>query len=332
MTSQAVQITMNKCASVSLDLDNMWSYMKTHGNPAWQDHPSYFDIAVPRVLEYLDRRKLKISFFIVGQDAALEKNRALLRSIADAGHEIGNHSFNHEPWLHLYEEDQLDKELEQAEQAIESATGVRPIGFRGPGFSLSGATLRVLSKRGYLYDASVFPNVLNPLARAYFFATSNLSKEEREQRKALFGTLADALRPVKPFQWQLAQKELLEIPVTTMPLFKVPMHLSYVLYLSHFSRFAARTYFKMALGMCRMTGTEPSILLHPLDFLGPDDAPQLKFFPGMSIPLERKLAVVDETMDALARSYDLVTMRGHAQRLLERRGLKTLEPVFDVGS
>ena len=323
---------MNRCASVSLDLDNKWSYMKTHGNNAWQAFPSYFDIAVPRILEYLDKRKLKISFFIVGQDAALEKNQALLRSIAVAGHEIGNHSFNHEPWLHLYEESDLDKELERAEQAIEAATGVKPIGFRGPGFSLSGATLRVLSKRGYLYDASVFPNLLNPLARAYFFATSNLSKEEREQRKALFGTLADALRPVKPFNWNLPQKGLLEIPVTTMPLFKVPMHLSYVLYLSHYSRFAARTYFKTALGMCRLTGTEPSILLHPLDFLGPDDAPELKFFPGMAIPLAKKLAVVDETLDALGRKHDLVTMREHAERLLARRGLPTLEPAFNVGN
>ena len=323
---------MNRCASVSLDLDNKWSYMKTHGNNAWESFPSYFDIAVPRILEYLDRRKLKISFFIVGQDAALEKNQALLRSIADAGHEIGNHSFNHEPWLHLYEEDQLDKELERAERAIEAATGAKTIGFRGPGFSLSGATLRVLSKRGYLYDASVFPNVLNPLARAYFFATSNLSKEEREQRKALFGTLADALRPVKPFHWNLPQKELLEIPVTTMPLFKVPMHLSYVLYLSHYSRLAARVYFRAALGMCRLTGTEPSILLHPLDFLGPDDATELRFFPGMNIPLAKKLAVVDETLDALGKKHELVTMRQHAERLLARRGLRTLEPAFDVGT
>jgi peptidoglycan/xylan/chitin deacetylase (PgdA/CDA1 family) len=323
---------MHRCASVSLDLDNKWSYMKTHGNAAWESFPSYFDVAVPRILEYLERRKLKISFFIVGQDAALEKNRALLRSIADAGHEIGNHSFNHEPWLHLYAEDQLDQELARAERAIEEATGAKTIGFRGPGFSLSGATLRVLSKRGYLYDASVFPNVLNPLARAYFFATSNLSKEEREQRKALFGTLADALRPVKAFHWNLPQKELLEIPVTTMPLFKVPMHLSYVLYLSHYSRLAARLYFRTALGMCRLTGTEPSILLHPLDFLGPDDAPELRFFPGMNIPLAKKLAVVDETLDALASKYELVTMRGHAEQLLARRGLRTLEPAFDVAS
>ena len=114
-----------------------------------------------------------------------EKNRAALRAIVDAGHEIGNHSFRHEPWLHLYTAAELDQELRQAEEAIEAVTGVRPRGFRGPGFSLSEGTLETLLRRGYDYDATVFPNLLNPLARAYLFSTSNLTDAEKEQRSAL---------------------------------------------------------------------------------------------------------------------------------------------------
>src|SRR3954471_11929964 len=93
-------------ASLSLDLDNQWSYMKTHGDAGWQSFPSYLDIVVPRVLDFLkERNDLAITFFIVGQDAALPKNREALAALASAAggrHEIGNHSFNHEPWLHLY--------------------------------------------------------------------------------------------------------------------------------------------------------------------------------------------------------------------------------------
>ena len=155
---------MKPIASLSLDLDKQWSYMKTHGNAGWESFPSYLDVAVPRRLAFLRERQLTITFFIVGQDAALEKNHEVLRTIADAGHEIGNHSFNHEPWLHLYSEAQLDQELARAEESIELATGARPLGFRGPGFSLSLTTLEVLAGRGYLYDATVFPNLLNPLA------------------------------------------------------------------------------------------------------------------------------------------------------------------------
>jgi peptidoglycan/xylan/chitin deacetylase (PgdA/CDA1 family) len=316
-------------ASLSLDLDNQWSYMKTHGDPGWQSFPSYLDVAVPRILEFLARRRLTISFFIVGQDAALEKNRRALRAIAVAGHDIGNHSFRHEPWLHLYSEAQLDSELHQAEEAIQSATGTRPKGFRGPGFSLSAGTLEVLGRRGYAYDATVFPNLLNPLARAYFFATSNLTREEKKQRSALFGTWRDALRPIRPFHWQLQGGQLLEIPVTTLPWLRIPLHLSYLLYLGKFSRAAARAYFRSALGLCRLTGTQPSILLHPLDFLGREDCPALAFFPGMDLPRARKLALVEELFDILCARFETVTMYEHAVRAgADQRKLATLAPVF----
>ena len=39
-------------ASLSLDLDNQWSYMKTHGDPAWESLPSYLDVVVPRALGF----------------------------------------------------------------------------------------------------------------------------------------------------------------------------------------------------------------------------------------------------------------------------------------
>lgn len=310
-------------ASLSLDLDNQWSYMKTHGDSNWESYPSYLDWVVPRILEYLDNRDLKITFFIVGKDATVAGNRSAIRAIRDAGHEIGSHSFHHDPWLHLYSEDDLNTELQRAEDAIEGATGLCPTAFRGPGFSISPLALRILAERGYEYDATVFPNVLNPAARAYFFATSSLSKEEKEQRKELFGTWRDALRPVKPFHWQLDGGKLLEIPVTTMPVFKTPMHLSYIIYAAKFSKTAAMAYFRTALFMCRMTRTSPSILLHPLDFMGCDDLSELAFFPGMDMTLERKMGVVDSVMDAMAGHYRLVTVGEHASHV--NGNLRTLE-------
>lgn len=318
---------MNSIASLSLDLDNKWSYLKTHGSDAWRSFPSYLDVAVPRILEFLRQRDLTITFFIVGQDAALDKNRQALRSIAEASHEIANHSFNHEPWLHLYAEQQLNDELARAEEAIDLATGATVTGFRGPGFSISNSVLKVLQERGYSYDASAFPNILNPIARAYFFARSNLSDAEKEQRKALFGNFSDALRPVKPYRWDLGGAALLELPVTTMPLFRTPIHFSYLLYLSSFSPLAARAYFRFALAMCAITRTEPSLLLHPLDFLGCDDDPDLGFFPGMNMPSATKLAVMDGLFDILLARFRPVTMGQHIERA-GSRDLKVFRPAF----
>lgn len=302
-----------RVASLSLDLDNQWSYMKTHGDAAWSDYPTYLDWAVPRILKFLEDRDLRITFFIVGQDAVLDANKQALRAIGDAGHEIGNHSFRHEPWLHLYSEAELDEELARAEEAIENATGVKPLGFRGPGFSLSPSTLRVLLRRGYRYDATVFPNLLNPLARAYFFATSSLSAEEKEQRKELFGTWRDALRPVSPFRWRVDDQKLLELPVTTMPFFKTPIHLSYIIYAARFSRTLAIAYFRFALMVCRMAGVAPSILLHPLDFIGCDDVGDLQFFPGMDMEAADKIQIVDRVILEMRKHYKLSTMQQHVE-------------------
>ena len=82
-------------ASISLDLDNQWSYMKIHGDSGWEDFPSYLDIFVPHIIKTLKELDQKNTFFIVGQDAVLSKNYDALKSISQHGHEIGNHSFKH---------------------------------------------------------------------------------------------------------------------------------------------------------------------------------------------------------------------------------------------
>lgn len=299
-------------ASISLDLDNKWSYLKSHGDQAWQDYPSYLPMVVPRTLDILQSLGLRITFFIVGQDAVFEENRPALRSIADAGHEIGNHSFHHEPWLHLYSEAELEDEFNRSEAAILDFTGHRTIGFRGPGFSCSRETLLILNDRGYLYDASTFPTYLGPLARAYYFMHSSLDRSERQQRKQLFGAFSNGFLPLKPYRHKGDAEPLIEIPVTTLPLFKVPIHFSYIMYLATFSRLAAVTYFRSAMRFCKLNRVQPSLLLHPLDFLGKDDEEDLAFFPGMNAMSEFKLSLAEELLGWMADRFDCVTMVEHA--------------------
>jgi hypothetical protein len=313
-------------ASLSFDMDNLWSYLKVHGDKGWDEFPSYLDVVVPRVLDFLAVRKQRLTFFVVGQDAALPRNRAAFEAIGRSVHEVGNHSFHHEPWLHRYSAADAEAEIARAEEAIEAATGRRPTGFRGPGFSVSGTVLRVLQKRGYQYDASTLPTFIGPLARAYYFMTARLEAKEREERSVLFGTVADGLRPVAPYRWHLGAGSLLEIPVTTMPIVRVPFHLSYVLYLGTYSTFAARQYFRTGLLACRCTGVEPSILLHPLDFLGGEDAPRLSFFPAMRLRAEDKLDLVHGCLDDLAALYDTRPMGEHAALLEGRDDLPLRTP------
>jgi peptidoglycan/xylan/chitin deacetylase (PgdA/CDA1 family) len=314
-------------ASVSLDVDNLWSYQKTHGDTGWETRPSYLDVFLPHALDALDALDLRITFFIVGVDAERPENAAALRAVTARGHEVGNHSFEHEPWLHLYEPARLEAEIARAEDAIAAATGERPIGFRGPGYSWSPALLEVLAARGYLYDASTLPTYVGPLARAYYFWTARLSAEQKAERSVLFGTLRDGFRPLKPYRWRLdGGGTLLEMPVTTFPGLKTPFHLSYLLFLSRFSEKLMVGYLRAALAACRLTGTEPSFLLHPLDLLGSDQVPQLAFFPGMDLTGRRKVELFHRVLRVLGEHYSLVNMSTHARALLADSRLRTLVP------
>ena len=303
----------NNIASISLDLDNQWSYMKIHGDSGWEKYPSYLDKFIPLVIEILDKLNLEITFFIVGQDAALEKNREFISMIVENGHELGNHSFKHESWLHVYPKEKIREEILTAEEHITKISGVKPVGFRGPGFSWSENLLGVLSELGYQFDASTFPTFIGPLARFYYMRTTSLTTEEKKERKKLFGAFSDGFRSVKPYFWNVnGNKKLLEIPVTTIPFIKTPFHLSYLIYLNNISPFLMRQYLSTAIAFCKMTKTSPSFLLHPLDLISGDLVPELKFFPGMNVKSELKTNLFLEVMNILSKNFELVNMSKHA--------------------
>ena len=304
-------------AAISLDLDNQWSYMKIHGDEGWDNYPSYFDIFIPHVLDILDEMELKITFFIVGKDTESEENRKYLKMITERGHEVGNHSYNHESWLQSYSYEEIEKEIIAAEDAIEKTTGQKPRGFRGPGFSWSYDLLKVLESRDYLYDASTLPTFLGPLARMYYFSKSRLSKEEKRARKELFGKFSEGFKKLKPYYFNLgSERKILEIPVTTMPVFKFPFHLSYLIYLSNISMLLMKLYLNIAIFLCKLTRTPISFLLHPLDIIGGDKIKELAFFPGMNVNSDKKVLIFKEVIRILKKNFSLVNMSFHALTVL----------------
>jgi peptidoglycan/xylan/chitin deacetylase (PgdA/CDA1 family) len=302
-------------ASLSLDLDNKWSYLRTHGIASWQDYPSYLDVVVPRILAFCVERELRITCFVVGRDAQRRQNRETLASIADAGHEIGNHSLNHYPWMHTLSRREVEREVAEAESLIEEATGERPVGFRGPGYSFSDELLSILAARGYAYDATILPTYIGPLARWYFRRTASREAAVRADRRELFGSFSEGWRSLRPQLCATDSGPIIEIPVTTCPLVKLPIHMTYLLHLWQFSPRLTKLYLKMALSACRWLGVGPSILLHPLDFLGCEDDPELRFFPGMNLPRAAKAELINDMVSLLSARFDLVTMRQHADHV-----------------
>jgi hypothetical protein len=64
-----------------------------------------------------------------------------------------------------------------------------------------------------------------------------------------------------------------------------------------------------------VSGTQLSLLLHPLDFLSGADAPELKFFPAMNLPVEEKLEFLSRILETFADKFEVLNMREHAQKV-----------------
>ena len=307
-------------ASVSLDADNLWSYKRTHGDADWVERPSYLMALAGRMQEFFAANTLHPTVMVVGSDAAAADGPEFVSALLEMGCEVGNHSYEHGPWLHLYSPHELRDELKRSEDAIVAAGAPKPRGLRAPGFSMSPDLMRALVELDYDYDCSVLATWIGPFARQYYLRTNkDLTAEEREQRKGLFGALSDVALPNKGFAWKAATDDgrpisLTEIPVTVFPMARVPMHASYVIYLSGYSMPVAKAYVKAAFAACRLTGTQPSLLLHPLDLLDAGDAPGLQFFPGMNLPLSRKREVLDFILTEMTSHFDVVNLAEHARR------------------
>jgi peptidoglycan-N-acetylglucosamine deacetylase len=302
-------------ASLSLDLDNKWSYLRTHGVDSWQSYPSYLDTVAPRIVDFCAQRDLHITCFIVGRDAKFEKNRDALATIADAGHEIGNHSLNHYPWMHALSRAEVEYEIVEAELLIEQATGQRPVGFRGPGYSFSEDLVSILAARGYLYDASILPTFIGPLARWYFRRTASREAAKRADRRNMFGSFREGFRSLRPHLRTTDSGTIVEIPVTTCPLVKLPIHMTYLLQLWQRSPRLTKIYLQTALSACRFLGVGPSILLHPLDFLGREDDADLRFFPGMNVPRSEKAELLSLMLAQLMSCFQIGNVRQHAEHI-----------------
>lgn len=83
----------------------------------------------PKLLDLLAARKIKATFFVVGQNVA--EYPAIVARAAREGHEIANHSWSH-PNLGKMGDDAVRRELQKTDDAIKAAIGVRPTLMRPP--------------------------------------------------------------------------------------------------------------------------------------------------------------------------------------------------------
>jgi len=109
------------------------------------------------LLDLLDEFGIKATFFIVGQIA--RSHPQLVRRIAERGHEIGSHSWDHRR-VHMHSPESFREDLRLSRDALEQVSGLNVLGYRAPTFSIvnkNAWALDVLCEEGFAYDSSIFP-------------------------------------------------------------------------------------------------------------------------------------------------------------------------------
>ena len=109
------------------------------------------------ILEMFDEADVKATFFTLGWVA--QRQPALLRRIAEAGHELASHGWDHAR-VHTMDRASFAADLDKSRKAIEDAAGVAVTGYRAPSFSIDQRTpwaYMALAEQGFTYSSSVAP-------------------------------------------------------------------------------------------------------------------------------------------------------------------------------
>jgi len=113
--------------------------------------------AVERLVDRFERWDVRATFFVLGWFA--ERNGALIRAIAEAGHEIGAHGWDHN---RIFDQSPATfrEDIRRTAGVLGEITGEKVTSYRAPTFSVTARTLwalPILAEEGFLYDSSIFP-------------------------------------------------------------------------------------------------------------------------------------------------------------------------------
>ena len=109
------------------------------------------------ILEFFEEQGIRATFFCLGIIA--EQQPEIIRMIANAGHEIASHCYEH---LRLYNQDKrkAKEDIARSKMVLEDVSGQAVLGFRAPEFSISSSTMYLvefIGEAGYAYDSSLNP-------------------------------------------------------------------------------------------------------------------------------------------------------------------------------
>jgi polysaccharide deacetylase family protein (PEP-CTERM system associated) len=244
-----------------------------------------------QILRICDDAGATATFFVLGWIA--DRHPELVKRIADAGHEIGTHSFWHRKVYEL-DEQAFREDIRQSIDAINSAVGrdadIR--GFRAPSFSITkGAewAFDVLLDLGVTYDASLFPG----------------------QR----GHGGYACQPGPHVLTTPSGRALPELPMSIAPVGPFPFKRRMCYSGGGYLRFLPLPYIRQGVEAESRAGRPTVVYLHPRDFA--PDCPRVPMPPHRRFKCYVGMRSTEGKLRALLKNYRWSTCRDVLDRSLD---------------
>lgn len=300
-----------KLSTVSIDLDDLWVLLQMVGQPAATCDGSFFTSGLPRFLELLASHRICATFFANAADLETQPQRALLTRVVEAGHEMANHGLTHR-YLTAMDQDTKKREIAESTERLHRFLGAPVRGFRAAGYAVDADVPLILEQLGYVYDSSAFPTALLPAIAAY-------QRVLMSPPRPCYPWLASLLSPTVPYRparqnlYRRGDARLWEVPVTTLPLIRFPLHFSYGIllgprYLEAGVRWALRFH------RC------VNFIFHLFDFADRSNHPHLGRLLQPRRSVEERLAAADRVLSVLRRGSEVLTTEALCDRLAAANG------------
>jgi peptidoglycan/xylan/chitin deacetylase (PgdA/CDA1 family) len=149
---------MDVAFTFDFDAEEVW----IGEDPANADRPGVLSqgtygakVAVPLILELLERRGLPATFFVPGRVA--ERYPGRVREILAAGHEVALHGYTHRSPATLPREEE-EAELVRASEIL-TGLGATLAGYRSPSWEFSDHTVGLLAEHGLRYSSNFMDDI-----------------------------------------------------------------------------------------------------------------------------------------------------------------------------
>lgn len=297
--------------AITIDIDSPTEYAALHGVDLRAEDPHLmYRGPLQRFAGLCREVGGPATLFAIARDVSGVATTALLE-LMNNGFEIGCHSYQHDYAMAQRTRQEIAHDVGRASYILSRELGVKPRGFRAPGYGVNADMLDELESQGFSYDSSVLPS---PPYYAAKLAALCWYRLRGRKSVAVLGDANHTLAPREPFRpgrrpTERGERPIIELPVAVTPALRLPLTGAALCLAPK----------PLQRRLLRELPDTVVIVLHAMDLVDPatDAVPSAlaRFEPQLRVPLATRLARLRFGLQRLASDRSVTTCLAIAEEM-----------------